>query len=432
MIGASLSGVTFISIPGWVENTQFTYMQMVLGYLPGYWVIAFVLLPIYYRLNLFSIYQYLEKRFGHYSYKSGAGFFLLSRLIGASFRLYLVAGVLQIAFLDSVGMPFWVSILMTIILIWLYTFSGGIRTIVFTDTLQTLTMLLAVGFTLFYVFSELDLDFGSFWKEGEQAGLVRIFDWDWKSPTFFFKQFFSGAFIALAMTGLDQDMMQKNLTCRNVKESRKNMLWFSTILVPVNFLFLILGASLFLFSYSQGIDIPARTDDLYPILALSHFPAFLGVVFLLGITAAAYSSADSALTSLTTSFCVDFLGFEKREDEKQKIKIRKVVHLGMSAGLFLLISFFRLIQDESVISSLFKAAGYTYGPLLGMFAFGILTKNQIRDKLVPIVVILSPLLTYLFQVLINNWVPEYRFGFELLLLNGALTFVGLWIITLRE
>ncbi len=432
MIGASLSGVTFISIPGWVEKTQFTYMQMVLGYLPGYWIIAFVLLPIYYRLKLFSIYQYLEDRFGYYSYRSGAAFFLLSRLIGAAFRLYLVAGVLQLAFLDSMGMPFWVSILITILLIWLYTYSGGIRTIVFTDTLQTLTMLLAVILTLTYIFSTLDLSFAQFWAAGKENDLVRVFDWNWRSPTFFWKQFLSGAFIALAMTGLDQDMMQKNLSCKNLAESRKNMLWFSSLLVPVNFVFLCLGAGLFLFSFSNGIEVPARTDDLFPLLAIDHMPAFLGIVFLLGITAAAYSSADSALTSLTTSFCIDFLNFGNREGEDEKKKIRQWVHVGMSATLFVLIFIFRLIQDDNVISSLFKAAGYTYGPLLGLFAFGILTKLKVRDKLVPYIVLTSPLLTYLIQVLIESSFPEYRFGFEGLLLNGGLTFFGLWITTFKS
>jgi Na+/proline symporter len=428
MIGASLSGVTFISIPGWVDKTQFTYMQMVLGYLPGYWLIAFVLLPIFYRLNVFSIYQYLEQRFGYYSYKSGAAFFLLSRLIGASFRLYLVAGVLQLAFLDAIGLPFWVSILITILLIWLYTYSGGIRTIVYTDILQTFTMLLAVGLSLWFIFSDLDLSPEELVKKGGEFGLTRVFDWNWKSPTFFFKQFFAGAFIALAMTGLDQDMMQKNLSCKNPIEARKNMLWFSSILVPVNFIFLVLGAGLFLLAYRYQVEIPGRTDDLFPLLALNHMPEMVGIFFLLGITAAAYSSADSALTSLTTSFCIDFLGFAKKSDEKIKRRIRNWVHLGMSAMLFILIFIFRLVQNENVISSLFKAAGFTYGPLLGLFAFGITNKISIKDRFVPYVVLSAPILTYFFQFILTDIVPEYKFGFELLLLNGALTYLGLFLL----
>ncbi len=432
MIGASLSGVTFISIPGWVGNTGFTYMQMVLGYLPGYWVIAFVLIPLYYRLNLTSIYQFLLDRFGPRAYKTGSAFFILSRLVGASFRLYLVAGVLQLAFFDSFGLPFWVSSLVAIILILLYTFAGGIRTIVFTDTLQTLMMLLAVGFCLYYILKDLDLGPSEFIARAKTAGLANTVDWDWKSPSNFFKQFFSGAFIALAMTGLDQDMMQKNLTCKNPGESRKNILWFSSILVPVNLMFLVLGAALFLFAAEHGIEVPEKTDNLFPVLTLGHMPAYIGILFLLGITAAAYSSADSALTSLTTAFCIDFLDFEKKEDEEKKRKTRMLTHLGMSATLFFFIIAFQLIQNENVISSLFKAAGYTYGPLLGLFGFGILTKRKVMDRIVPLIAIGSPLLTFLIKLLINLLLPNYGIGFELLLINGGLTYFGLYLASLKN
>jgi Na+/proline symporter len=431
MIGASLSGVTFISVPGEVGGSNFHYFQVVLGYLVGYLVIGTVLLPLYYRLNLVSIYTYLEQRFGFWSYKTGAFFFLLSRVIGASFRLFLVAGVLQITFFDSFGLPFWVAVLTTILLIWLYTFRGGIKTIVFTDTLQTAFMLVAVVITIWFIKDSLDYGWGELISKVTDDSRSTIFNWDWQSKNNFFKQFFAGAFIAIVMTGLDQDMMQKNLTCRTLGDAQKNMLWFSIILVFVNLLFLTMGLLLFQYAEANMLEIPARTDSLYPILATQHFALIGGIVFLLGIVAAAYSSADSALTALTTSFCVDFLGF-KSENFQAKINIRKWVHFGFSIILFLVILIFNAINDQSVITSIFIAAGYTYGPLLGLFAFGILTKRELADKWAPIVCMISPIISYIINRNSIEWLGGYKFGFEILILNGVLTFIGLLIISRNE
>lgn len=424
MIGASLSGVTFISVPGEVANTNFHYFQVVLGYLVGYFIIAKVLLPLYYRLNLVSIYTYLEQRFGFWSYKSGAFFFLLSRVIGASFRLFLVAGVLQIAFFDAFKLPFWVSVLTTILLIWLYTFRGGIKTIVWTDTLQTTFMLLAVVISILFIKDELSWSWGELTSNLFSDSRSTIFNWDWQSGTNFYKQFFSGAFIAIVMTGLDQDMMQKNLTCKNIGEAQKNVFWFCIILVIVNFLFLSLGVLLYQYAEISGIAIPDRSDNLFPMLAVTNFSTLGTITFLLGITAAAYSSADSALTALTTSFCVDFLGFHQENYEARK-KLRMTVHLGFSFVLFIVILIFQSINDQSVITSIFVAAGYTYGPLLGLFAFGIFTKWDVKDKYVPMISVVSPLLSYLVNLNSEALLGGYKFGFEILILNGVIMFIGL-------
>lgn len=427
MIGASLSGVTFISVPGEVGNSNFHYFQVVLGYLVGYFVIARVLLPLYYSLNLVSIYTYLEERFGFWSYKSGAFFFLISRIIGSSFRLFLVAGVLQISFFDAFDLPFWVSVLVTIVLIWLYTFKGGIKTIVWTDTLQTAFMLLAVGISIFFIKDELNWSWGELISQISTDERSTIFNWDWQSGKNFFKQFASGAFIAIVMTGLDQDMMQKNLTCRTLPEAQKNVFWFCIILVIANFLFLSLGLLQFQFAETLGIQIPTRTDYLFPELAINHFPTFGAIVFLLGITAAAYSSADSALTALTTSFCVDFLGFTPKNYHEKKT-LRKFVHFGFSLILFVVILVFQAINDQSVITAVFVAAGYTYGPLLGLFALGIFTKVKVKDHLVPYVCLASPAISYIINLNSIAWLGGYKFGFEILILNGLLTFVGLLVI----
>ncbi len=427
MIGASLSGVTFISVPGEVANSNFYYFQVVLGYLVGYFVIARVLLPIYYKLNLVSIYEYLEQRFGFWSYKSGAFFFLISRVIGASFRLFLVAGVLQIAFFDAYNLPFWISVLTTIILIWLYTFKGGIKTIVWTDTLQTAFMLIAVIVSILFIKDQLSWSWTELTSNLFQDERSTIFNWEWQSGRNFFKQFFSGAFIAIVMTGLDQDMMQKNLTCRNIGEAQKNVFWFCIILVIVNFMFLSLGVLLYQFAEVGGIALPERSDNLFPMLAVNEFSAIGAITFLLGITAAAYSSADSALTALTTSFCVDFLGFKQENFEARK-QLRMSVHFGFSAILFVVILIFQAINDQSVINSIFIAAGYTYGPLLGLFAFGIFTKWEVKDQLVPFISVLSPLLSYIINLNSESLLGGYKFGFEILILNGLIMFLGLLLI----
>ncbi|WPP53130.1 sodium:solute symporter [Catalinimonas niigatensis] len=436
MIGASLSGVTFISVPGEVGNSQFAYFQVVLGYIPGYAFIALVLMPLYYRLNLISIYGYLERRFGFWSYKTGAFFFLLSRLIGSAARLFLVAGVLQIAIFNSFDVPFWITVMVTIILIWMYTFRGGIKTIVWTDTLQTLFMLSSVGISIYLIGHELDMSLGEMMTTIGDDKMSKIFFWDWASANNFFKQFISGAFIAIVMTGLDQDMMQKNLTCKNLGEAQKNMKWFTISIVFVNLMFLTLGALLFLYADSKGIAIPERTDDLYPMLAVNHFDTYVGIIFMLGIIAAAYSSADSALTALTTSFCVDFLGLgnEKAETRVEKGKdidkaVRMRVHVMFSALLFVVILIFNAINNDSVIVAVFKIAGYTYGPLLGLYAYGLYTHLKANDRYVPIVCFLAPLISFILDTNSATWFGGFKFGFFILIVNGVLTFTGLLLIS---
>jgi SSS family transporter len=429
MIGASLSGVTFISVPGEVGNTSFHYFQVVLGYTLGYFVIAKVLLPLYYRMNLVSIYAYLDGRFGFWSYKTGAFFFILSRTLGSSIRVFLVAGVLQLVLFDNWGIPFWVSVLITVSLIWLYTHRGGIKTVVWTDTLQTLFMLLAVVISIYLIGKDLGiLTIKQFVGTIENDPRSEIFNWDWKSGTNFFKQFASGAFITIVMTGLDQDMMQKNLTCRNIGEAQKNMFWFTIILVVVNLLFLSLGVLLYLYAETNGIALPTKSDDLYPLLATTYFSSFVGIVFILGITAAAYSSADSTLTALTTSFCFDFLEIEKKYKKEDQIKVRKKVHLSFTALMFLVILMFRWINDQSVINSVFIIAGYTYGPLLGLYSFGLFTKWEVKDKFVPYLALAAPILSFVISQNSQDFLWGYKFGFEVLILNGLLMFTGLYLI----
>ncbi|WP_417290001.1 sodium:solute symporter [Corallibacter sp.] len=431
MIGASLSGVTFISVPGWIEASQFGYMQVVLGYILGYLVIGTVLLPLYYKLNLTSIYSYLGERFGNYSYKTGASFFLISRVVGASFRLFLVANVLQIILFDELGIQFWQTVTITVLLIWLYTFKSGIKTIVWTDTLQTLFMLIAVGVTIYFVSDELGLSGGNVldYVLNNELSKTFFFD-DIKSSNYFWKQFISGAFIAIVMTGLDQDMMQKNLTCKTLKDAQKNMFWFTIVLTIVNFVFLSLGLLLTMYAQQNGID--AHKDDLFPILAKNHLGIGVFIFFLLGLIAAAYSSADSALTSLTTSFSIDILDIEKKYDEQKQVRIRKRIHVLISLVLILVIIAFKyIIKDESVIAKLFVFAGYTYGPLLGLYAFGLFTKWQVRDKIVPFIAILAPILSYVISANSLKWLG-FEFGFFILILNGFLTFLGLVLICRKQ
>ncbi|MEO8934870.1 MAG: sodium:solute symporter [Xanthomarina sp.] len=427
MIGASLSGVTFISVPGWIETSQFSYMQVVLGYTVGYLVIGTILLPLYYKLNLTSIYTYLEERFGNYSYKTGASFFLISRVVGASFRLFLVANVLQVVLFDEIGVAFWQTVVITVLLIWLYTFKSGIKTIVWTDTFQTLFMLIAMGVTIYFVSGELGLNGGNILSFVLDNDLSKTFFFDdYKSSDYFWKQFISGAFIAIVMTGLDQDMMQKNLTCKSLKDAQKNMFWFTIVLTVVNFVFLCLGLLLTVYAQKNGID--AHKDDLFPLLAKNHLGTGVFIFFLIGLIAAAYSSADSALTALTTSFSIDILDIQKKLDEKAQVAKRKQIHVLFSFILILvIISFKYVIKDESVIAKLFVFAGYTYGPLLGLYAFGLFTKWQVKDKIVPIIAILSPILSYVISVCSEKWLG-FEFGFFILILNGLLTFLGLLLI----
>lgn len=429
MIGASLSGVTFISIPGDVQNTQFSYMVIVLGYLIGYFVIANILLPLYYKLQLTSIYTYLEQRLGFWSYKTGAVFFLISRVIGASFRMFLVVSVLQLFVFDAWGIPFWATVSLFMVLIMLYTFRGGIRTIVWTDTLQTTFMLLAVVLTLVFISREMGWSFSTLVQEVRDSEYSRMFITGWQDRHFMVKDFLAGMFIAIVMTGLDQDMMQKNLSCRNLPDAKKNIYWLSFSLVPVNLLFLSLGAVLWIFAGSiAGMPALETTDDLFPTIALQYLGPVAGITFVIGLIAAAYSSADSALTALTTSFTVDILGQKKGWSSARQKKLRYMVHTGVSLLVLLVIVVFDMINDQSVISSLFTIAGYTYGPLLGMFAFGLFTKYSVRDEYVPAIAVISPLICYFASVFDQDIFFGYDLGFELLLLNGLLTFTGLFLV----
>ncbi len=430
MIGASLSGVTFMSVPGWVKETGFSYMVMVLGYLFGYIVIATVLLPLYYRLNLTSIYSYLEKRYGFWSYKSGSFFFLLSRTIGASFRIFLVVSVLQVFVFDSWSIPFWMTSAIFITLIVLYTFKGGIKTIVWTDTLQTTFMLLSVIFSIIIILQQLDIPLWKMIKEVSQSETSKMIFTDWRDSRFFVKQFLSGVFICIAMTGLDQEMMQKNLSCRTLRDAQKNMITFSFVLVFVNLMFLFLGAVLYYYADIQQITHPGTSDNLYPYIAFRHLGSIPALIFIVGLISAAYPSADGALTSLTTAFSIDFIGINKRTDwsERKKQNLRYLIHIGFAIVLLAIIIIYNSINDSAIVEKLFAIAGYTYGPLLGLFAFGLFTKWDVKDKWVPMVAIISPVVCYWISINSKVWFNGYKFGFELLLLNGILTFAGLFFI----
>ncbi len=434
MIGASLSGVTFISVPGWVEASQFSYFQVVLGYMVGYFVVAFVLLPVYYKLNLTSIYEYLFHRFGFVSHKTGAFFFFVSRVLGAAFRLYLVAIVLQQFIFDEWNVPFEITVVISILLIWIYTFRGGIKTIVWTDTLQTLFMITAVLLSIYFIIDSLGWTFSEFLASEELKSYSTIFNTgSILDKGYFLKSFFGGVFITICMTGLDQDMMQKNLTCKSLKDAQKNMLSFSVVLTFVTFLFMLLGALLFIYAKQNNIEIPLlygkpKTDLLFPEIALnSGLGITLGITFILGLIAAAYSSADSALTSLTTSFCVDILNMKGKSEKEQKT-IRKKTHIGMSVLLVLVIISFKYILNSNVIDSLLTVAGYTYGPLLGLFAFGIFTNYKIKDKFVWIVALASVTIVFMLGKIPADYLGGYMIGYELLPLNGLLTFLGLILI----
>ena len=434
MVGASLSGITFISVPGDVGTTQFTYFQVVLGYLFGYFVVALVLLPIYYKLNLTSIYEYLKVRFGNVSHKTGAFFFFLSRITGASFRLYLVAIVLQQFVFSELNIRFEITVVFSVLLIWIYTFRGGIKTIVWTDTLQTVFMLISVLLSIYLINDSLNWSFVDFINSEELKTYSNFLVTEsFLEKNHFLKSFIGGMFITICMTGLDQDMMQKNLTCKSLKDAQKNMIVFSIVLVIVTFVFLLLGALLFIYSQKTGIIIPElngspNADLLFPEIALnSNLGSVIGITFLLGLIAAAYSSADSALTSLTTSFCVDVINLKNKSQEYQ-IKIRKIAHLVMSAVLIIVIIIFENYLERSVIDGLLVLAGYTYGPLLGLFAFGIFTDYKIHDRYVWIVTILSVLSVYLLANLDPTYLGGYKIGYELLPINGFITFLGLVLI----
>ena len=434
MVGASLSGITFISVPGDVGAINFTYFQVVIGYLIGYFVVAYLLLPIYYKKGLTSIYEFLGDRFGKHSHKTGAFFFFISRVLGASFRLFLVAIVLQEFIFNQWGIPFEITVTFSIVLIWIYTFQGGIKTVIWTDTIQTFFMILSVLISIIFITNTFDqtlLQFlnSEFYLEKSQ---VFIFE-DFYDKNFFIKSFLGGVFITICMTGLDQDMMQKNLTCKNLSDAQKNMIVFSFVLVFVTFIFLILGSILFRYIEINEVQIPElngrlNTDLLFPLVAFSgDFGIVLPIIFLIGLVAAAYSSADSALTSLTTSFCIDFLNIEQYSPKKQK-KVRVITHVAMSVVLLLTIVVYKNLLSTSVIDSLLIIAGFTYGPLLGLFSFGIFTNHKINDRYSVIVCILSLVFTSLIFYDPLEVFDKYQIGYELLPINGLITFLGLYLI----
>lgn len=427
MIGSSLSGVTFISVPGAVGKIGLGYFQVVLGYLVGYWVIMWILMPLYYRLNLVSIYTYLERRFDAWSYKTGAFFFLISRSLGSALRLYLAATVLQLFLFDAWGVPFIVTVATTIVLIWIYTFKGGVKTIVYTDSFQTLFLVTAVCVAVWQISSQLGLSFGhivDIFKDSQYSKMFYLDDPD--STLFFPKMFFGGMFITITMTGMDQEIMQKNLTCKNIGEAQKNMFWFSLTLVVVNLLFLLLGALLYIYSSENGIAIPADSDTLFPTLALNHLGLGVGIFFLLGIIASSYASADSALAGLTTSFCIDFLNFKNKQEEQKK-REKFIVHVGFSLLFLLIIVVFREINERSVIDAVLQVAGYTYGPLLGLFSFGLFTKRKVVGMAVPFIAAACPLISWFISSNTPVWFDGYKIGYEVLVINGGLMYLGLFL-----
>lgn len=437
MIGASLSGVTFISVPGAVGVAQFSYLQVVLGYLVGYMVVAFVLLPVYYRLNLTSIYSYLQQRFGNYSYKTGAFFFIISRTIGAAFRLYIVVNVLQVFVFDALGIPFFVTVAIFIALILLYTYQGGVKTIIYTDTLQTTFMLLSVVLSIVFISKQLNLSFGDIYHKVSDSHYSQIIFNDWKLKSFFSKQFFGGMFIAIAMTGLDQEMMQKNISCKTLGDAQKNMITFTFVVLIVNILFLVLGALLYIYVNESNIPLlldangKIISDNVFPTIALNYLGISSAIFFIIGLISAAYPSADGALTALTSVFCIDFLGLKENKinSEKKNVKIRHTVHITFAFILLMVIVIFKLVNNDAVINNLFTIAGYTYGPLLGLYSFGLFTKKMVKDNLVPLVCILSPIICYVLNDHSEVWFGGYKFGFELLIVNGLITFIGLFMIS---
>lgn len=431
MIGTSLSGVTFMSVPGKVDANHFKYLQVVIGYLIGYVIIAMVLMPLYYRLNLTSIYTYLKERFGTVTYKTGASFFLLSRTLGASLRIYLVLYVLQEFVVKPWGVPFIVTTGVILLMIVLYTYKGGVKTIVWTDTLQTTFMILALIVTIYLIQSHLQLSFSDLWARLREKNYTQVFGFDWRAKSFFIKQIIGGVFITIAMTGLDQEMMQKNISIRTLGEAQKNMFTFSAVMCIVTVLFLVLGGALYIFAASNNLAFPAQTDDIFPTITLSYLPPMAGLIFIIGLISALFPSADGAMTALTSSFCIDILGFKERTDisEATKEKRRMIVHSCVAITFLTIILVCKAINSRAIIDLVLDLASYTYGPLLGLFMFGVLTKRSVKDNLVPVICVLSPALSFLLNIYSPTIITGYQVGLELLLINGLFTFTGLYIIS---
>ena len=447
MIGTALSGVTFISVPGEVGNlagSQFRYFQFVLGNAAGYFLVAFILLPLYYRMHLISIYEVIERTLGKVSHKTAAAIFLVSRVIGSAFRLYLVAIVLQRFIFDEMGIPFWLTIVICLLLIWGYTYRGGLKTIIITDTLQTVFLVASVFLSIYFICSSLDMNISQAFHAVKDSHYSKIFFTDnfLTNKFHFSKQFIGGIFVTIGMFGLDQDLMQKNLSCKNLKDAQKNMLSFTVIFVIINLFFLSVGALLYIYANREGIAIPIdastglpRTDYLFPEIALNHFKGVPAIVFMLGLTAATFATTDSGLTALTTSFCIDFLNFDKRKNipEKQMVRQRTFVHVAFSIIILLVVLLFNAVNDASVVTAIFKVATYTYGPLIGLFAFSLFAKKrQVMDKATPYIVILAPILCFFIDKYSTVLFDGYVFAEELIIVNGLLTFIGLWIFSKRK
>lgn len=432
MIGTSLSGVTFVSVPGTVGTESFSYFQIVIGNVIGYAVVAYVLLPVYYKMNLTSIYNYLQSRLGFASYKAGASFFLLSRVLGATARLYLVVNILYITILQNFNLPFWVGALVILLMILLYTFEGGVKTIVWTDTLQTACMLIGLIVCVCYILQDMDISVLQGASALSERGWSDIFVTDPSSKFFFVKQIIAGAFISITMTGMDQEMMQKNISVKTLKDSQKNMMTFSLIFMGVVLLFLFLGGLLHLFAESKGIA--AKSDALFPTIALNYMPGIVSIIFIIALISALFPSADGAITALTSSFCIDILGIQRdsKMSDQQKKTTRKIVHLSFAVLFLLFVMLFKWMNNPSMIGVILKIAGYTYGPLLGLFSFGILTKRSVQDKLVPIIVIIAPVICFIIDKNQRLLFGNFQIGLELLLFNGLLTFMGLLVISRRN
>ncbi len=429
MVGTSLSGVTFVSVPGAVAKESFAYFQITIGYLFGYLMIAYVLLPLYYRLNLTSIYNYLSSRLGYNSYKTGSSFFILSRVLGATARLYLVVNILQETILDSFHIPFWATTLIILAMILLYTYEGGVKTIVYTDTLQTTCMLLGLVICVFYILNQLHMGFGESLQAMSNKGYSKIFVTDPNSKFFFLKQILAGAFITVTMTGMDQEMMQKNISVKTLKDSQKNVISMAIVLMTVILIFLFLGGLLYM--YADTLQVTAIGDKIFPTIALQHMPPFVSIIFIIALISALFPSADGAITALTASFCIDILGIQRRADlnEAQQKKIRQRVHLSFAAIFLLFVMIFKWVNDPSMIGLLLKIAAYTYGPLLGLFTFGILTKKMVNDRLVPYICIASPLICFFLDKYQKLLFGSFELGLELLIINGSITFLGLLLIS---
>ncbi|MGK7393853.1 MAG: sodium:solute symporter [Candidatus Cyclobacteriaceae bacterium M3_2C_046] len=428
MIGVAISGITFISVPGQVAETKFSYFQMVLGFAIGLIIVAFVLVPIFYRIKAISIYSFLNMRFGKYTHKTGAIFFLLAQVATASFKLFLMAHVLQLLLFDRLGLPFELTVLITLLLIWLYTYRGGIQTVIITDTLQTTFLIVAVVLSIWSITQQMNISIGGLYQEMKENDMARIFYWDWDHPQNFFKLILAGTLLTVMTNGLDQSVMQKHLTCKDLRSSQKNIVTLALILLVVNLLFLYLGGALHVFSSQKGIVLPEQTDSIYPMLALDQLGMITGSFFLVGIAAAAYSSADSSLTGLTTSFCVDVLNFSERKTDNPKL--RQGVHLGFTLLIFFIILIFNAFNDESVLSAFIRTAGFIYGPLVGLFAFGIFSKKVVDDRWVPLIAIIAPVVSIVLDRNSAQWFEGYQFGYGILVVNSLIALMGLFVLSL--